>query len=331
MAPRIAEALERLQAGACKYACGGYLTGLEPLARHEVCTALVFDRLGRKMRMVGELHAAAGENWNETFYRLYFRTLGDRLNLRVYLRLAGLVPYKAILRERLTPHAVEALLLGASGLLSLCPDDEYTSDLRATFAHLSAKYGIDAMQPGEWTLDGLRPANHPVLRLAQAAAFFAQDQFVMARTLACRTEADIRKLFCIDAPDYWQKHCAANEGPRRLGAFKAHIIGINLVAILQFAYGSYTGKEAMRDNALTLMEQLPAEENRYVSAWSNRGFNPRNAFETQALLQLATEFCMPGANDPGPAARRSEPPRCNVCPVGRRILHAVRQSLPTEV
>ena len=182
MAPRIAEALERLQAGACKYACGGYLTGLEPLARHEVCTALVFDRLGRKMRMVGELHAAAGENWNETFYRLYFRTLGDRLNLRAYLRLAGLVPYKAILRERLTPHAVEALLLGASGLLALCPDDEYTSDLRATFAHLSAKYGIDAMQPGEWTLDGLRPANHPVLRLAQAAAFFAQDQFVMART-----------------------------------------------------------------------------------------------------------------------------------------------------
>ena len=88
MAPRIAEALERLQAGACKYACGGYLTGLEPLARHEVCTALVFDRLGRKMRMVGELHAAAGENWNETFYRLYFRTLGDRLNLRAYLRLA---------------------------------------------------------------------------------------------------------------------------------------------------------------------------------------------------------------------------------------------------
>ena len=145
------------------------------------------------------------------------------------------------------------------------------------------------MQPDEWTLDGLRPANHPVLRLAQAAAFFAQDQFVMARTLACRTEADIRKLFCIDAPDYWQKHCPANEGPRRLGAFKAHIIGINLVAILQFAYGSYTGKEAMRDNALTLLEQLPAEENRYVSAWSNRGFNPRNAFETQALLQLATE------------------------------------------
>ena len=207
MAPRIAEALERLQAGACKYACGGYLTGLEPL---------------------GDIHAPAGENWNETFYRLYFRTLGDRLNLRAYLRLAGLVPYKAILRERLTPHAVEALLLGASGLLALCPDDEYTSDLRATFAHLSAKYGIDAMQPGEWTLDGLRPANHPVLRLAQAAAFFAQDQFVMARTLACRTEADIRKLFCIDAPDYWQKHCAANEGPRRLGAFKAHIIGINL-------------------------------------------------------------------------------------------------------
>lgn len=326
----MAEALGRLQAGACQYACGGYLTGRNPLPRHEIYTALVFDRLERKMRMVEELHRKTGENWNETFYRLYFRTLGDRRNQRTYLRLAGRVPYKAVLRERLAPHAVEALLLGASGLLANCPDDEYGSDLRATFAHLSAKYGIDPLRPDEWELGGLRPANHPILRLAEAAAFFAQDQFVMARTLACRTEDDVRKLFCIEAPEYWKNLCAANEGPRRIGTFKAHIIGINLVAILQFAYGSYTGKETLRDQALTLLEQLPAEENRYVLSWSNRGLAPRSAFETQALLQLATEYCMPGANDPERSARQSEAPRCAVCPVGRRILHAVGQSLKQE-
>ncbi|MDE5691627.1 MAG: DUF2851 family protein, partial [Alistipes sp.] len=289
-------------------------------------TALVFDRLERKMRMVGELHRATGENWNETFYRLYFRTLGDRANLRAYLRLAGLVPYKTILRERLTPHAVEALLLGASGLLEQCPLDDHTQGLCTTFDHLSAKYSIEAMRPDEWELGGLRPANHPVLRLVQAAAFFAQDQFVMARALACRTEGEICKLFCIEAPDYWQKQCSANEGPRRIGTFKAHIIGINLVAILQFAYGSYTGKETLRDNALTLLEQLPAEENRYIVSWKNRGLDPRNAFGTQALLQLATEYCMPGANDPNRSARTLEAPRCATCPVGKRILRSVRQA-----
>ena len=84
------------------------------------------------------------------------------------------------------------------------------------------------------------------------------------------------------------------------------IIGINLVSVLQFAYGSYTGREALRDSALTLLERLPAEDNRYMRCWQGAGVKVRNAFESQALLQLATEYC--------PAKR------CAECPVGRRIL-----------
>ena len=76
--------------------------------------------------------------------------------------------------------------------------------------------------------------------------------------------------------------------------------------MLQFAYGSYTGRENLRDSALTLLERLPAEENRYMRTWSDAGIRPANAFESQALLQLSTEYC---------AAER-----CAECPVGRRML-----------
>ena len=88
------------------------------------------------------------------------------------------------------------------------------------------------------------------------------------------------------------------------------IIGINLVSVLQFAYGSYTGREALRDSALTLLERLPAEDNRYMRGWHDAGLTPRSAFESQALLQLATEYC---------AAKR-----CAECPVGRRILNNLK-------
>ena len=89
----------------------------------------------------------------------------------------------------------------------------------------------------------------------------------------------------------------------------ANIIGINLVSVLQFAYGSVTGRETLRDSALTLLERLPAEDNRYMRNWRNTGVMIRNAFESQALLQLATEYC--------PAKR------CTECPVGRRILQSI--------
>ena len=80
--------------------------------------------------------------------------------------------------------------------------------------------------------------------------------------------------------------------------------------MLQFAYGSYTGREALRDSALTLLERLPAEDNRYMRGWHDAGLMPRSAFESQALLQLATEYC---------AAKR-----CAECPVGRRILNNLK-------
>ena len=306
--------LNRLQAGAGTYACGGYLAGLGSLQRSEICTALLFSRLERKMRMVDALREEASENWNQTFYLLYFRTLGDRRNQEAYLSLARRVPYKVVLRERLAPRAVEAMFFGASGLLTLYPHDAYTLDLARDFEYLAAKYDIEPLDAGVWELDEIRPANHPVLRLAQAAEFFIQDEFVMERAMSCRTEEDIRRLFCIEASDYWRTHhipgIASDEHPKRLGAFKANIIGINLVSVLQFAYGSYTGREALRDSALTLLERLPAEDNRYMRGWHDAGLTPRSAFESQALLQLATEYC---------AAKR-----CAECPVGRRILNNLK-------
>lgn len=305
--------LDRLRAGAATCSCGGYLAAQNPLQRSEICTSLLFDRLGRKMRTVEALRREADENWNQTFYLLYFRTLGDRQNQQAFLELARRVPYKTVLRERLVPHAVEALLLGTSGLLDLYPHDTYTLDLKRSFVYLAAKYEITAMEAGAWQLANIRPANHPVLRIAQAAEFFSQDEFIMERAMACRSEEDIRQLFCVEASPYWRTHhtpgAERDESPKRIGRFKANIIGINLVCVLQFAYGSSTGREALRDSALSLLERLPAEENRYMRLWAAAGATPRNAFESQALLQLATEYC---------AAER-----CAECPVGRRILQKI--------
>ena len=168
--------LARLEAGADAYACGGYLAGRNDLQRTELFTALLFDRLARKMRLVEALRKEADDNWNQTFYLLYFRTLGDRQNQEAYLSLTRRVPYRTVLRERLAPHAVEAMLFGTSGLLELYKHDEYTLDLRREFEHLSAKYGIEPMDASAWELGNIRPANDPVLRLAQAAQVFTQDE-----------------------------------------------------------------------------------------------------------------------------------------------------------
>lgn len=296
--------------------CGQYLATLDPLFRTQLYTTLLYERLERKMKLVEELYEESGENWNQTFYLLYFRTLGDSLNQEAYLTLARRVPYRIVLRERLTPHGIEAMLMGASGLLDLYPRDEYTRMLEGEFFHLKQKYHIEPMAVSSWNLREIRPANHPTLRLAQAAEFFRQDDFVFNRMLFCHTAEEVEYLFCIEADRYWRDHYVPavqqeNSRPKRLGAFKAHILAINLVAMLQFAYGSYTGKEYLRDAALSLLEKLPPEDNRYIRAWRNRGLDPRDSFETQALIQLTTVHCLKKG--------------CKECPVGRKICHEAKK------
>ncbi len=303
--------LERLRRGAAEYACSGYLASLDSLHRCQLYTAILFTRLQRKTDLVEQLRAECNGDWYQTFYLLYFRTLGDSLNQQAYLTLARKVPYKIVLRERANPQAAEALLLGTAGLLNLYPCDTYTSGLEHIYTHLSAKYSIEPMDAREWRLANIRPANHPLLRIVQAAQFFRQDEFVMARTMGCRSEEDICRLFCVDAPEYWNSHyipgSACDPHPKRLGRFKANIIGINLVAVLQLAYSAFTGNDQLRENALTLLDRLGAEQNRYIRAWQEAGAPaPQSALESQALLQLATEYCAKG--------------HCAECPVGEQIL-----------
>ncbi|MEG2613445.1 MAG: DUF2851 family protein [Alistipes sp.] len=307
--------LNRLLAGTEICGCGEYLTALPSLNRSEIVLDLVYDRLQRKYNAVQTLFVEADENWNQTFYLMFFRTLGDKRNQRAYLTLARRVTYAMVLRERASLHNVEALMFGCSGLLDLYEHDVYTLDLRRDFNYLATKYNIEPMDASEWDLTRLQPANHPVLRLAQAAAFMVCHEFVMDRVLACRRADDVANLFRVEASEYWCTHylpaVSSFEVPKRIGVFKSNILGINLVAIMQYAYGSRVSGDALRDRAMTLLERLEAEDNVYMRRWQEQGVMARNAFESQALLQLSTEYCAPK--------------RCEECPVGRRRIKSVAE------
>lgn len=311
---RTNEILAKLRAGAGGLACGGYLSSLDELHRTDLFTQLVYDRLKRKYDLATEIYRTSGQNWNQTFYTLLFRYIGDPSNQDTYMELARRVTYTMVLRENHQLPRIEALLFGASGLLSTFHPDDYIRRLRSDFDYFQAKCGIEALDPSVWRTGGIRPNNAPHLRIAQLASFLAQHDFVFEQVLACRTREDVYRLFSAEAATYWSGQQGRSEDPeqevsKRVGWFKSDVFGINLTAILQYAYGSYIQDEELRDRALALLECIPAEENRYIRRWSSYGLKPRNAFDTQALLQLAVEYC--------------HKERCEYCPVARRIIDRI--------
>ncbi len=309
--------INRLKAGASYFGCGGYLSKLDTLHRLDIYNKLGFERLSRKNRDINRIFEQSQQNWQQTFYTMLMRTMGGVDNSEAFTELARHVPYAVLLREREVAANVEALLIGASGLLTLYPHDEYILNLKRNFSYLSTKYSITAMEASAWRLKRIYPNNHPILRLSQVASFITYTREMMDRMLACTSGDDVYNLFSCQTLPYWQTHyIPASTSPsvaKRTGRTKTDLLAINLVVQMQFAYSSYTGNERLYSRALGLLESLPAEKNSIIAQWNSFGPLARTAFDSQALLQLSFEYCRDR--------------RCEECIVGKQILD---KTTPTE-
>ncbi len=154
------------------------------------------------------------------------------------------------------------------------------------------------------------PHNHPVLRLAQAATLFTKHELFLDKILECRCLEDIEEIFMVDASDYWTTHYVpskvSSSEVKRLGGMKCNILGINLVVMIQFAYGSYTMNDDMVDRAQNLIQDLKAESNKFINCWRDYGIRPKTAFEGQALIQISEKYCSEA--------------RCRECYIGARAI-----------
>ncbi len=289
--------------------CGIWLAGLPALDRDEILREAGYERLMRKSDEIKNLFLHTSLDWRQTFYVAVLRALGGQQNRKPFVELATRAHLGLLLRERVQRFATEAMLIGTSGLAELYDTDDYMASLKEQFDYQRHKYGITPLTPDAWHLGRIQPANHPILRVAQAASFFACNDFAFGQMLECRDQTDVRNLFRMQASAYWDTHylpCHPSpRRPKRLGDAMVNILAINVVVPLQFTYF-----EAMRDDlgkrrALTLFESLSAENNYITRFWKSVGIEATNAFESQALVQIHRDYCQTA--------------NCLNCPVFRRL------------
>ena len=66
---------------------------------------------------------------------------------------------------------------------------------------------------------------------------------------------------------------------------------INTIAPVWVAYGRIMDEQKWIDLALKILEQLPAEDNSIIRAWTDVGFPSRSSFDSQGLIELYNNFC----------------------------------------
>ena len=125
----------------------------------------------------------------------------------------------------------------------------------------------------------------------------------------------MENLFNCQAADYWDTHyrfdqATERKSVKRIGRMQADSLIINAWTPLLFVYGETHGQQQYKEQALHLLQQLPAENNAIVRRFAPAGLVPENAAESQALIQLYNNYC---------SGRR-----CLDCSIGHNIIKKLK-------
>lgn len=230
-------------------------------------------------------------------YLAIFKAVGGRVNALPMEELAKKIPYSILLKEGWDAQRIQAVLFGTAGFLNEECEDEYFLHLQKQWQVLKRKYGLSEMNKNTWKFNGIRSSSFPTYILAQLSAFLLQFDFSNFEGMEVN---EIRhKVLSIDAShihSYWTNHFRFGVNSKRVNRgfttlFKMNLL-INGIVPYLVVLKHLKNDFSFSDKAMELMENLPAEQNNIIKEWNKVGIYAKNAFESQALLELYNEFCI---------------------------------------
>ena len=181
--PDIYKKYEELKNSSKNIPCENEIHKVTQLTLYSWLDRLVAERLERKTNLISSNLEKNINDWEETFYRLVLRTLGNPLNSESFERLASILPFKIINKHKADILQLEALLLGQAGFLEGTSQDEYITKLQKEYQYLKHKLNLTPMSKSEWKFMRIRPPQFPTLRLAQLAAVINKEEHLFREAM----------------------------------------------------------------------------------------------------------------------------------------------------
>ncbi|MDN4164281.1 DUF2851 family protein [Cytophagales bacterium LB-30] len=280
--------------------CASQLTKVSSLVVLSEIEKRVIARLNRKSAAILEQIEEASGDWEEVTYRQLGKNFGFKVNEDPFVRLVHSIPYKLIAKYRGDARLLEALLLGQAGFLSGELNTDYLIGLQKEYEFLRHKHQLGApLSKALWRFLRLRPANFPLLRIAQFAALLHKIPHLFAYCLESEPSLILKSLKEVKASPYWDTHYTLEEKSvvrvKKLGKSSIESLLINSVAPLLAAYAQHTQEEKWMEKAQDVLQELKAEENHILSHWWSAGIEAQSAFDSQGLIELMNEGCKKSA------------------------------------
>jgi len=290
--------------------CSSFLPALSDISWLAWKERLTTERLLEKSELVLKTFQENNNNWEETFWHLLAYNFGLKVNAEFFKQIAETIAVTTLAKHKNQIHQIEALLFGQANLLNQNFTNDHPKLLQKEYQFLKKKHALKTIQ-GNCMFLRMRPANFPTIRLAQLAMLISNSSHLFSKLKEITNVKEIGKIFNVTCNEYWHYHYTLTDetkeyDPKKLGKNMIDNITINTIIPVLFSYGHHRKEDSYKIKAIQWLQELKAEKNNITKQWEQYSIEHKNAFDSQAFIQLTNQYC--------------NKKNCLSCAVGNKIL-----------
>mgnify|MGYP000229944129 CR=1 FL=1 len=272
-------------------------------------TRLYIERLETKSKLINDLLLESNNDYEAVLFKLLMKNFGLKINGNSFLNLANSIDFSIVRKEQSNLLKLNALLFGQAGFLNDDFEEVYYLKLKSEYNFLKHKYNIFPIDNRQFQFFKMRPNNFPTIRIAQISAIYHQHQSLFSQLMSFSKLEEYYLLFNIVLDDFWKTHYSfKKESPKKVKRITKNLVDlllINTIIPLKFSYNKSIKKD-IDEEFLDLLKVVKVENNSIISKFSELKIEAKNAFDSQALLELKNNYC----------AKK----RCLQCAIGNNLL-----------
>jgi deoxycytidylate deaminase len=132
---------------------------------------------------------------------------------------------------------------------------------------------------------------------------------LFSKVISAENLKEIYSLFEVSTSPFWKTHYTfdkeSKQSTKKVTKSFVDLLLINTILPIKFCYAKQNG-EAIDETILEIINAIAAEKNSIVDGFSQLKHKPKSALESQAFIQLKTEYC--------------DKNKCLQCAVGNALL-----------
>lgn len=257
---------------------------------------LYFERLEQKSGLIKNLLEKTNDDFEAVLFQLIAKNFGLKVNADAFLNLATSLNFSIIRKERFNEESLSALLFGQAGFLDDEQQNNYHTQLQKEYKYLAHKYKLKPINNNQFQFFRMRPSNFPTVRIAQLVALYNQHQNLFSKIINIDNLEDFYNLFSAGVNDFWKSHytfeATSKKSAKKLTKSFIDLLIINTIVPLKYVYLQSRGN-SFKNDIFALMHQIKPEKNVIISNFAKLNIIAKNALESQALIQLKSEYCTP--------------------------------------